>query len=99
MTFFIYALYVISLPFLIVALYFLFKAKSKDERLLGTAIFGNSFSLAFWVGTVLAVVFQVGLLPIPLLICVAIPSVIFLLIFFWCIIYLFNSPKSCRYPY
>lgn len=98
MTGFIYTLYGVSVPFLAIALFYMIKAKSGEERLLGMAIFGNSFSLPFWIGVVLAIVNEIGLLPKELLISAGALSALFLLIFFYAVIYLFNSPKS-RYPY
>ena len=98
MTGLIYALYVISVPFLAIALIYLFRAKSSEERLLGMAVFGNSFSLPFWIGVVLAIVNEIALLPKELMISAAALSGLFLLIFFYAVIYLFNAPKSSRYP-
>ena len=98
MTILTYVLYGISVPFLLIALFYMVKAKSGEERLLSMAVFGNSFSLTFWVGIVLSILFNVTLLPKILLICAGTASGLFLIILFWCIIYLFNAPKSSRYP-
>lgn len=98
MTILTYVLYGISVPFLLIALFYMVKSKSGEERLLGMAVFGNSFSLPFWIGVVLSIIYEIGLLPKALMISAAALSGLFLLIFFYAVIYLFNAPKSSRYP-
>ena len=82
------ACYIWALAFLVIAFFTLIKDKDKTTGSIAFTVFGNCFSIVFWITTAIANSFGIALLPDIMIYIIALFSIILLIVLIGMMIYL-----------
>lgn len=86
--------YVWSFSFILMAGYFLLRSNDSLDRMIGTTIFGNSFSMIFWITYFISSKISGQLLQVPTIAIIAIISILLFILYLGLIVILKLKPKK-----